>query len=64
MKIDTSEHKLFEVASRRYGTKILQELKNQYTNLTDAQKAPFLQKNAINFIQNQSPGLNYAYIEP
>lgn len=63
MKVDTSAKKLFEVAQQKYGDTYAQNLQNTYNNLGDAQKGAFVTMSAMNFIQNQSPGQNAAYIK-
>lgn len=60
MKIDTSEHKLFEIAEKQYGAQYASEMKSQYAQMDFEQQRQFVSYNAVNFVQNSAPCQNMA----
>ena len=60
MKIDTSEHKLFEIARRDYGEEYAQEMEQEYNSLDVGSRKEYVSKKAVNFVQNQAPCKNMA----
>lgn len=60
MKIDTSEHKLFEVAEKQYGAQYAQQMRMEYAQMDVQSQKAYVSKNAVNFVQNSAPCQNMA----
>ena len=58
MKIDTSEKKLFEIAERQYGMQKATQMRNEYAQMDFNMQKAYIQKNAVEFVQNQAPCSN------
>lgn len=63
MKIDTSEHKLFEVAEKQYGAQYAQQMRSEWSQMDTVSQKAYVQMNAVNFVQNSAPCQNQAYKE-